>query len=216
MATPGAAAHERLLLCDLFDDLGPDAPTLCEGWATAHLAAHLLVRDRRPDALPGLVAGGFLERWTHKVEEGAREKDPYPVVVRRLRSGPPRWAPTAWPGLADRGNVHELFVHHEDVRRANGLGPRPDSAEQERLDAAVWDVLGVWGPRLTRSVEVGVVLCAPDGRRRTARKGERRVELHGRPTEIMLALFGRGAVADVEVVGDDDARVTWSEAKLGL
>ena len=47
------AARDRAALADLLDKLGADAPTCCEGWQTAHLAAHLTVRDRRLDALPG-------------------------------------------------------------------------------------------------------------------------------------------------------------------
>jgi uncharacterized protein (TIGR03083 family) len=35
---------ERQALCDTLTELGPDAPTLCEGWTTADLAAHLMVR----------------------------------------------------------------------------------------------------------------------------------------------------------------------------
>ena len=49
------AQDERSELCDLLVDLGPDEPTLCEGWTTADLAAHLVVRERRPDSGPGIV-----------------------------------------------------------------------------------------------------------------------------------------------------------------
>ena len=47
------APRERADLADLLQEVGPDAPTCCTGWDTAHLAAHLVVRDRRADALPG-------------------------------------------------------------------------------------------------------------------------------------------------------------------
>jgi len=46
---------ERVALCDLFDAIGPDAPTRCAGWTTADLATHLLVRERYPLAAIGLV-----------------------------------------------------------------------------------------------------------------------------------------------------------------
>ncbi len=49
------AQQERQGLCDLFVELGPDAPTLCDGWTASDLAAHLVVRERRPDSGPGLV-----------------------------------------------------------------------------------------------------------------------------------------------------------------
>src|ERR1700753_1453307 len=54
MATNYAQA-ERTALCDLFLELGPQAPTLCEGWTTRDLAAHLVVRDRRPDGAIGIL-----------------------------------------------------------------------------------------------------------------------------------------------------------------
>ena len=46
--------EERLALCALLDETGPDAPTLCEGWTTGDLAAHLVLRERRPDAAAGV------------------------------------------------------------------------------------------------------------------------------------------------------------------
>ena len=45
----------------------PDAPTLCEGWKTRDLAAHLVVRERRPDATLG-IAVPFLADYTAKVQ----------------------------------------------------------------------------------------------------------------------------------------------------
>src|SRR5262249_52743320 len=38
-------AVERAELCDLLDELGPDAPTLLDGWTTRDLAAHLVLRE---------------------------------------------------------------------------------------------------------------------------------------------------------------------------
>nr|BFE88977.1 hypothetical protein GCM10020093_115780 [Planobispora longispora] len=49
------ARAERAALSDLFARLGPDAPTLCEGWTTFDLAAHLVLRERRLDAAPGIA-----------------------------------------------------------------------------------------------------------------------------------------------------------------
>ena len=49
------AQRERSALIEIMRAVGPDAPTLCEGWTTRDLAAHLVVRERRPDALPGLM-----------------------------------------------------------------------------------------------------------------------------------------------------------------
>ena len=49
------ATAQRQALSDLFDRVGPDAPTLNEGWTTRDLAAHLATRDRRPDAAAGIM-----------------------------------------------------------------------------------------------------------------------------------------------------------------
>ena len=55
MTRTNVAARLRRTLCEVFDDVGPDAPTLCEGWATRDLAAHLVVRETRPDAAAGIL-----------------------------------------------------------------------------------------------------------------------------------------------------------------
>ena len=88
--------RERAELADLLGKLGPDAPTCCAGWTTAHLAAHLVARENRPDTLPGLGAelvlpGNPLTAWTHRVEDRLRTSTPYGEVVGRLRAGPPSW-----------------------------------------------------------------------------------------------------------------------------
>lgn len=111
------ARDERAALCDLLDQLGPDAATLCEGWRTADLAAHLVLREHRPDAAVGIL-GGPLARHTEKVQRALRVKLPYEALVQTVRSGPPRLSLFAIPGMDERANFAEYFVHYEDVRRA--------------------------------------------------------------------------------------------------
>ena len=53
------AQIERQELCDLFESVGPDHPTLCEGWSSADLAAHLVLRESSLKAI-GLVVPGYL------------------------------------------------------------------------------------------------------------------------------------------------------------
>jgi len=208
------ARAERLALCDLLDDLGPERGTLMEGWRTADLAAHLLARDTRPDALPGMVVPAT-QGWTERVQRGITATVTYADVVGRLRRGPPALSAGRLPG-GWRADLHEWFVHHEDVRRANGLGPRPDGAEQRRLDDAVWSVLPFFGPLLARRVDATVVLVSEDGRRRRVRRGPGTVEVHGRPSEVLLGLFGRREAAAVHAIGDPDAVDAWESAALGL
>jgi hypothetical protein len=46
---------ERARLGDLFEELGPEAPTLLEPWTTCDLAAHLALWEHDHLVGPGLV-----------------------------------------------------------------------------------------------------------------------------------------------------------------
>ncbi len=62
---------ERAALCDTLDKYGPDAPTLCVGWTTLDLAAHLVAREARSDAALGLVVpplAGHLQNVMDKLQ----------------------------------------------------------------------------------------------------------------------------------------------------
>jgi uncharacterized protein (TIGR03085 family) len=170
--------------------LGPDAPTLCEGWVTRDLAAHLWVREHRPWAVPGMVAkGGPLHRSTDRLQERVGQR-PFAEIVASLRSG----APVPTPVLGKAIDLHEFFVHHEDVRRANGMDPRADPA----LDNALWRIIPVFGRFLTREARgIEITLATPDGGRRRVRTGDRSVEAHGAPQELFLWLYSRPARVDV-------------------
>ena len=204
-------ARERAQLCLRFDELGPDAPTLCEGWATIDLAAHLVVRDRRPLALPGTVLGGPLAWYTDRVTKQVRDQTPWAELVRLIRGGP-SLGPVGLPGLDDVQNLSEFFVHHEDVRRANGMGPR---GQLGALDDALWSRLTVLGPLLTRRVPVGLILQAPGRAPRRAHPGAAPVVLAGTPGELVLWLFGRRTHADVELDGPTDALARLGAAQVG-
>ncbi|RBY95655.1 TIGR03085 family protein [Blastococcus sp. TF02-8] len=192
--------RERAALADLLDDVGPDAPTCCEGWSTAHLAAHLAVRDRRPDALPGygleMIPGGErLGWWSHKVEDRLRTSTPYDQVVDQVRSGPPSWAPMAWPALARTLNVAEYAIHHEDVRRARpGWEPRDLSpADRDQL----WRAATVMARRVAG--RRGVVLRRADFPAVEKRLGAGGRTVTGDPLELLLWASGRGDIARVQV-----------------
>jgi len=44
MSATAVLLQERAALCDTLEQYGPDAPTLCTGWMTLDLAAHLVAR----------------------------------------------------------------------------------------------------------------------------------------------------------------------------
>jgi uncharacterized protein (TIGR03085 family) len=152
------AQEERAALAALLDETGPDGPTLCEGWQTSDLAAHLVLRERRPDAAVG-VLGGPLAGHTARVQRGYLSRYSYPELVALFRSGPPRLSPFAIPAADEAANAVEFFVHHEDVRRAvEGWTERP---LDEGLTALLWKRLK--GMRLLlRSAPTGLVLARED------------------------------------------------------
>src|SRR3954453_18475159 len=164
-SSPSFTARERRELADLLDRLGPGGPAPCEGGDTAPLAAHLVVRERRPDALVGLGAeqvrpDSRLASWTHRLEDELRASTPYPDVGARLRAGPPAWSRMGWPGLGDALNTTEFAIHHEDVRRAQpDWSPRTlPRADQD----ALWGATGLFARRVGAAWRGGLVLRRSD------------------------------------------------------
>src|SRR3954469_9502817 len=68
-------ASERAALADLFEEVGPDAPTCCAGWTTAHLPEPVVVCDRRPARRP------------RRPRRGAPPEGRRPARLRRPRGG---------------------------------------------------------------------------------------------------------------------------------
>ncbi|MFZ2527046.1 MAG: TIGR03085 family metal-binding protein [Rhodococcus sp. (in: high G+C Gram-positive bacteria)] len=193
------AKRERAALIRTMSEVGPDAPTLCGDWTTRDLAAHLLVRERRIDSMPGLVVPQFADH-TEKVRRAATDR-PWAYLLADIESGPPKWSPLF---LVDAvANAGEMFVHHEDVRRAvAGWEPRTLPADdQDHL----WRLAQQVGRRSYRGSDVTVVFERssaehsdtehPSGSRVTVRKrGPRTVVLRGEPAELLLHAFGRDQV----------------------
>lgn len=199
------AHRERTALCALLDKTGPAAPTLCEGWRTLDLAAHLVLRESRPDAAAG-VLGGPLAGHTERVQRSLMERVPYPQLVATIRSGPPRLSPMRIPGLADQLNLAEFFVHQEDVRRAAGdWEPRelPDG-----MADALWQRLRM-ARLLLRKAPVGVELVRDDlsgapGTQQVRIMAKARtpvVTVTGAPGELALWTMGRTGAARVRMDG---------------
>jgi len=203
---------ERAALCRLLDEVGPEFPTLCEGWTTYDLAAHLAARDRRPDAGPGLLVRQF-SGWTERVRLGEKRRA-YPELVGLVRGGPPSWSPIALPVVEPVINTVEFFVHHEDVRRArDGWEPRELPRE---LEEVLWRQLRARSRMFFRRVPVGVLLRRPDGVTAPAKAGTPEVQLVGRPGELTLYAYGRRDHARVSIEGDEDAVQTLMRAPVGL
>jgi len=204
-------ARERRELCDLFEELGPAAPTLCEGWATLDLAAHLVVRERDPLAAPGIIMGGPFRGLLDRGTERALARG-YDTLVEPVRNGPPL-GPFVVPGLRTLINLNEYVVHHEDVRRPNGMGPRTDRPE---LQDAVWGLLRNGARLMLRKVHgARVTLRRPEGDSASVGRGPE-VVLTGPPIELLLYLQGRRTAAEVELLGDPTAKAALEAGDLGI
>lgn len=189
------AEHEALAAT--LTEVGPDAPTLLEGWTTADLAAHLASLE----AAAGLVlfvGRQAITRVHPRPTEGSRKlaakglakakAKGYPWCVARVRS------PHRLPMRAGGGPValFEVYVHHQDVLRADPALPgRPAPAE---LDAALPWLLAFHAKQLA-----GLHLQVDaEGRHHEAGAGDP-VRVRGTTGEVVLWLAGRSPHCSVEV-----------------
>lgn len=162
------------------------------------MAAHLVLREH-------------FRRWGDDARAAEKAKG-YSHLVSRLRAGPPI-GPWRVPGVRTLANGLEYFVHHEDVRRANGRGPRADISDLEEL---CWRMSGLFGRRLAHATRpFGLELITPDGRRRSFGAGTK-ATLSGRPTELVLYAAGRRSAAQVSLAGPGDATAAVQRARTAL
>ncbi len=206
MAPPTLAQQERETLCDLFAELGPGEPTLCEGWLTADLAAHLVVRERRPDSGPGLVWSP-LAGYTDKVRRAVRDRTSWEKLVESVRRGPPALLrPFDGPM-----NMVEFFIHVEDVRRArDGWEPRPISPE---LADALWARVGPGG--MAKKVPATIVITSPGRADKEGGTGPT-LTLASDPGELIMFGAGRQGAARLEISGEAALAAQLLAASLGV
>jgi uncharacterized protein (TIGR03085 family) len=204
------ARSERAELCDLLDKVGPHAPTLCEGWDTHDLVAHLWIRETDPVGASGIVAKPLSSLYERRMAE-IKQRWEYSELVDRVRRGPARFSIFAIPGVDEGANTTEFFIHHEDVRRA-GDSPQTSRHLGDDVEEWMWRRLKLLGRAWFRRVQVGVVLerlgsADADGAPETIRavSGSSIVTLVGNPSELMLYAHGRTSVAEIKLVGEPDA-----------
>ena len=206
------AQQERHELSDLLEELGPNHPTVCEGWSTADLAAHLVIRERRPDAALGILFSAFSGH-TNSVMASVKEL-PWSKLIDRVRQGPPRWNPASIPVIDETANMLEFFVHHEDVRRTvEGWQPRVLDANFEAL---MWSRLQKVAPLMWRKAKVRVTLHNGSSQiiaKKTPQKP--RVVVSGAVGELVMKSYGRN-VCVIELIGEPESIETLNSTKLGL
>ena len=211
MTSSALVTSERTALVQALADAGPSAPTLCEGWETRHLAAHLLVRESKPLIAAGMPGGPLAartERYTDQLAGELTGQRRYEKALRDFEALPGYLhMRTRFPGLDEAMNLVEYFVHTEDVRRASlADGEQPAPRElAEGVQEKMWKVLRararlMVGKRYPQglvleapgySPAVHTVIAPPAGQVATVLTGE--------PGELVLYLFGREAAARVEV-----------------
>lgn len=213
LTTDTLARRERRALCDTAITVGSDAPTLCGDWTARDLVVHLLVRERHPLGALGLVVGPLAALTERATARAGR--DDYPVLVERLRR--PGLVPFALPPLEALSGTAEMFVHHEDLRRAQpGWAPRALGRADED---ALWAVVRTAGRALARPAGVGVRVERADAAASATLVGSGHdggVLVTGRPSELLLTLFGRDRVDGVVVDGSDEAVASFRSAELGF
>lgn len=227
----GYARAERQALSDLLAQVGPDAPTLCAGWTTYDLAAHIVTRDRVPTAGPGLIIPALHGR-TERAERAQRDAHSYPRLVEMVREGPSRRHPARFAAVDENLNLVEFAIHHEDVRRAVGMDT-PRELPADEADA-LWRRVRMMGKLGFRRLKVGARAERSDGAEKSAgdgsgdgdgpepepqvlrlRRGSPVVTLYGAPLELLMFAFGRREAAAVELRGDADAIAALTAAQIG-
>jgi len=189
--------------------VGPEAPTLCEGWNTRDLAAHLVIREYRLDAAPGIVIPFFAGR-TDKVQNDVAQHTDWDQLVDKVASGPPVYSPLKL--LDPLVNLTEMFIHHEDIRRAQpGWQPRIVDARTVKALTRPLPVLA----RLTMAkVAARVALRTPEGKTVVTVGRGPAVTVTGAPEELLLFAVGRDALVSFD--GGDDAVRAVRDARRGL
>lgn len=206
-------AIERQQLCDLFDELGPHAATLLDPWTTEDLAAHLVLREHDLLAAPGIVVPGAWGRFAQR-RRIALKRTGFTSLVGAIRAGPPP-GPFRIGWVSRVANLNEFFVHHEDVRRANGLGPRTNPPAE---DAALFRNAGHAARLLARRLRGAGLELAWEGTAKVvrARRGQPVARVRGLPGELLLFLYGRRDAADVEISGSPGAVAAVRQTSFGL
>jgi len=199
------ARTERLGLVEVFRSLGPSAPTLCEGWRTADLLAHLVLRERKPVAALGILVPSLSARTEQLTLELASD---FEGNIRLFESGPPSWNPMRYLDALVNGS--EMLIHHEDVLRAQPeWKPRVLSAQAQQEARRI---LRGAAQLMTRGAKVKV---RPDpAGALTPANGE--VVIRGDEVDILLRISGRSTNVHVTILGSAHDVQLFENSRLGI
>ncbi|HEU5043477.1 MAG TPA: TIGR03085 family metal-binding protein [Nocardioidaceae bacterium] len=194
---------ERRSLAADFRAADPNAPTLCAGWTTRHLCAHLVQREHamlRNVWDQAMTKAPGEEPFLRRLVDDAGTPDGYTALVDRFEAGPSRRS--LMSRFDEAVNLVEYVVHHEDLRRGSGPVPPRDLPAAEL--AEIWRRARLILKRAYRKAPVGVELAPDGGRVAPVKSGPSVVTVAGSPLELILHAFGRRGAADVRVDGSAD------------
>jgi len=172
------------------------------------------LREHDLVAGPCLVLPGPFGRFAQRRRARLAARKDFAWLVARIRSGPPLgFFRIGW--VRSLANLNEFFVHHEDVRRANGREPR---SLTPAMDAALWRNVRRGSHYLSRRLEAcGLEIeWAGTDERVTVRPGGPTAGLSGAPGELLLYVFGRQDAAQVEVSGPPEAVAAVRRTHFGM
>jgi hypothetical protein len=81
------AAAERFDFADTLAHTKPDAPTLCDPWTAAQLAAHVILRERSLTQAANRLPVDAARRWSNDRIIHFADAVPYDELVRRGAGG---------------------------------------------------------------------------------------------------------------------------------
>lgn len=195
-----AIVRERRVFAETLRAVGPDAPTLVPTWTAHDVAAHVVSLDRLR-GVPTFVGRTIVSRGVRLNDVAGRFAD------RGMRSSKRRgfdWAVDHLehlpPALLLRESVapvglFEVFVHHEDVRRAISV-QQPRVTPEELADVMQW--LLRYHRRLLQNVRL--LVRTPAGEHAEGTGPE--VTVSGPVGEVVLWLAGRRDASDAEAAGE--------------
>jgi uncharacterized protein (TIGR03085 family) len=204
------AQQERAALVTTMRGVGPEQATLCGDWTTRDLAAHLIVRERRLDAAPGILIPKFAD-YTERVQNQVAAENDWNVLLDQIASGPPLFSP--FKLLDPFVNVAEMYIHHEDVRRAVS-GWEPRELDDDTTSALARQV-GLMARMTMSKTPARVSLRTPDGTTLATLGKGANVVVTGDPGELLMFISGRDE-AKLTFSGDDAAVVAVRGADRGL
>lgn len=195
------AARDRFI--EVARRLGPDAPTLCEGWTVRDIVAHLLVLQRDPLAWPGIAVPALAGLTTRRM--AAQTAAGFAAALATLAARSPR-IPAMPDDLLGGPMLHHLgeyVVHTEDLARPNGV---PGAVVDTDVADALWSRAQIVAALHRRRRRHGLVLVRTDTAASAAiLRGPEAVVAAGTPLELMMWAHR----------GSDAAAVTLTDAATG-